>query len=186
MPVPKRLSAAEAARFRDLDGRRCAACGIVYPHDEAPDKFAADRRTSDGYSRLCLDCLALRDNEAARRANESKREYADRLRASIRAAREARTRALLDAQLPEHGVPLFPLPQYPSPTTPPRTPAQDAILTRLYNRLRESAPAGAITWEQISREGSRTRLIAALGLGVRSLDQINEHLAAFDLPPLKP
>lgn len=185
MTVRKRLSAAEAARYKGMDVRRCASCQTIFTRDKIPDNFAPDSRTSDSYSRLCLDCLLLRDKATARRDNETKASYASRQRADIRATRQASANALIQAALPEHAIPRFSFDDYPTPLLPtdtPRTPARAARLTWLYGKLLDS---GATTWEQVSKL-PRHRIRQNIDFGVGSFDAIDEHLVALGLPPLKP
>ena len=184
MPVSKRMSAAESAKYEGLDVHVCAACKTVYQRDQVPDHFALDNRTSDGFSRLCLDCLLLRDKATARRGNETKAAYMTRQRAEIRTTRLRAAQAGLADQLPDHGVPSLSFEGYPPTPTPDqsRTPARAARLTWLYGMLRDfDFP----TWEKVSEE-TRTSLRQKIGFGVVSLDVIDEHLKALDLPPLKP
>lgn len=182
MPVERRLSAAESARCKDLDIRRCAACQTIYSRPEVPDHFAEDARTSDGYSRLCLDCLLLRDKATARRGNESKADYATRQRADIRETRIRSAKKEIDDHLPEHGIPPLSFAGYPTPDSPTLLPARMAKVTWMYGMLRDFDFS---TWEKVSEE-TRHSIRQRIGFGVASLDAIDEHLAALGLPPLKP
>ena len=199
MARSKRLSYAEAKLLEETKGRFCPGCRTIYPPADVPISFALDKRTRDGLSTLCLACTERRDKATGSRVRIGRADFQAERRQMMKQLRIAAATAYLDKYLsripPEHAIPECALPGYPPP--PPGSPAanhahldptrsrtapEDAILTRLYGRLRDG---GAVTWEQVAGT-TRSRVVTGLGLGPRSLDQIDEHLRAFGLDPLKP
>ena len=180
----KRLSYAEAKLVEETNGKFCRGCRTVYPSDQVATSFGTDERTRDGLTRLCLSCIALRDAQTETRVREGRSDAQAEYRRSMKALQIANARAQLEAALPNHAIPPRALPDYP-PTSPPpsRTPAQDAILTRLYGRLID---APVENWEQFAGVSRRKIMVRLANMGPGAFDIIDEHLKAFGLDPLTP
>lgn len=179
----RRLSYAEAKQIEETSGRICRVCRTVYPPDQIAASFGADARTRDGLSRLCLACIERRDAATERRMRGSQTDAQAEYHSVLREMRIIATREQLEEQLPQHGVPEYALPDYPTPAAAPVGPRQEAIYTRLYGMLRD---AGVKHWEQIAGT-SRNKVRENIDrIGPGSLKLIDEHLRAFDLEPLKP
>ena len=186
MVMSRRLSYAEAKLLEETQGRFCPGCRVIFPLPDIPISFARDKRTRDGLSTLCLACTGHRDTLTENRGRVGRASAQAERRTLMREVRIAAARAHLDKYLsripPEHAIPECALDDYPTPKAHiSRRPADNAIPTRLYGRLRDG---GAMTWEKVAG-ARRNRVVTGLGLGVRSLDQIDEHLRAFGLDLLK-
>lgn len=190
-PIARRLTFAEVQELERLQGRMCRGCRTIFAPEDIPTSFGADARTSDGLTKLCIACLAVRDGSSNARIKAGR----SVLQADYRALRKnmliASSRAHLDKYLahdpPEHAIPLRAMPGYPPTATPATSPAsrtkqEDAALTLLYSKLRD---APFTTWEELANL-SRSGVPDYLKLGPRSLDLIDEHLKALGLPPLAP
>jgi hypothetical protein len=183
----KRLTYAEAKRIEAMQGRLCRGCRTVYAPEQIPDSFGLDRRTRDGLTALCVTCIDRRDHATTSRLDSTHADAQARYRRTLRDLNLAQVQADLAALLPEHGIPALAFPGYPTPASnppaKPRGPRQDAIVTRLYNQLRD---APFKTWEEVSQLTQRDLCIRLEKLGPRSFEIIDEHLKAFGLDPLAP
>lgn len=183
-PAARRMTYAEAQLVKEKNGRFCAGCRTVFTPDQVATSFAADERTRDGLSKLCIKCIEHRDEASQTRLRSTRSDAQAAYRDLMRDVRIASAMAALEALLPEHGIPLCALPDYPPGTTTSTLRPQDvALYARLYGRLRD---AGVTTWEQLAGK-SRTLIAGNIpSVGPRALALIDEHLRAFDLDPLTP
>jgi hypothetical protein len=182
--VNKRLTAAEAEQIRATNGRICRGCRIIFTPDQIPDSFAADERTRDGLTKLCIDCLECRDTITRTRVRDSQATSQARYRDLLREIRFAAVREPLAKALPEHLIPECALPDYPtSATFSDRTDRESAMLTQLYGRLRD---AEVTRWEQLAGTSRSAIREHVYKIGPGMLDRIDEHLRAFGLDPLEP
>lgn len=188
-PASPRLTYEEAQLVKQKNGRLCPGCRAVYAAEEAPTSFAADERTRDGLSKLCLPCIETRDRAAKERQSRSRAGVQSAYRVLLRDLRFAKAQAELDAALPDHAVPACALPGYPPPLakTAPERPAERPIdmanRTRLYGRLRD---AGITSWEMLSGKSRSVVADNVPATGERALEMIDEHLRAFGLDLMTP
>jgi len=183
-PVARRLTYAEAQLVKEKNGRFCAGCRTVFTPDQIAASFAADERTRDGFSKLCIRCIERRDEASRTRLRSSRSDAQAAYRGLMRDVRLAAAFEALAALEPEHGIPLCALPDYPPGTRTSALRPQDvALYARLYGRLRD---AQVETWEQLA--GKSRALVAGNipSVGPGALALIDEHLAAFGLDSLKP
>lgn len=185
-PSSRRLTFEETKQLEHSQGRICRGCRTIYAPADVPSSFGADARTKDGLTKLCISCLALRDNASTTRSRSTQADLQAEYRALRRKMLIAASQAHLDAALaqdpPRHAIPLRAMPGYPNPSSPPRTKQEDAALSLLYSKLRDAPIA---TWEEIAG-ASRHKVPDYFKLGLRSFDLIDEHLRALGLPLLTP
>jgi hypothetical protein len=180
----KRLTAAEAAQIKAVQGRICRGCRVIFTPDEIPSSFAVDERTRDGLSKLCLHCIERRDIVTTARVRDSRASSQSHYRSMMRDIRYAAIRERLTQALPGHLIPGCALPDYPTPELAAgRSDREAAILTQLYGRLIDS---GATRWEALADESRASICANIYRVGPGMLERIDAHLAAFGLEPLKP